>query len=328
MKRLLPCCRRQIPAALGAFALVVTTAVAQAADLAALQGKWPQLGLHASLSEPTTPQVEQGSDLQLRLTSDATASIAIVLEGKAGGVRLHTLSRPDSGDELVPGTEMLYPDMGYGETLYADLPVGEATVWVIASDKTLFPPGEGLKKGVPASMSAPALAGEIETAEARGLIHHVAVVRLPIDVVAPDTKEFVTKQDFISFYAVRTRSVRNADRGFRIGFEFNSATLDDWSKRQLQAVGEGMRDPHLAGFHFSIEGHTDDVGTQAYNYSLSVRRAEAVRDFLSRQIGVPADRLTVKGFGDTRPAMPGTTPVARAENRRVVIRRLDSAAPQ
>jgi outer membrane protein OmpA-like peptidoglycan-associated protein len=326
MKRLRRWC--QISAALGALALVAATAVAQGADLGAFQGKWPQLGLHASLSEPTTPEVEQGSDLQLRLTSDATASIAIVLEGKAGEARLHTLSRPDSGDELVPGTEMLYPDMGYGETLYADLPVGEATVWVVASDRTLFPPGKDLKEGAPASMSASALAHQIQTAESRGLIHHVTVLRLPIDVVAPNMKEFVTKQDFISFYAVRTRSVRNANRGFRIGFKFNSATLDNWSKRQLEAVGEGMRDAQLASFRFSIEGYTDDVGTEAYNYALSVRRAKAVRDFLSREMGVPEDRLTARGFGDTRPAAPGTSAAARQENRRVVIRRLDPVPPE
>lgn len=317
-------CRRRIPAALGVLVLAVVTTGVQAAALGEFQDKWPQLGLHASLSEPTTPEVEQGNDLQIRLSSDTTASVAIALEGNAGDVRLHTVNRPDAGDELVPGTEMLYPDMGYGETLYADLPVGEATVWIIASDKTLFPPGRDLKGGVPVSMKASALAHQIETAEMRGLIHHITVIRLPIDVVAPNTKEFVTKQNFVSFYAVRTRGIRDANRGFRIGFKENSDQLDDWSRRQLEAVGEGMQDPALSGYKFSLEGHTDDLGTDAYNDALSLRRAETVRIFLEKVTGVSVSRLSVRGYGKEDPVVPGTSDTARAANRRVVIRRLDT----
>lgn len=67
-----------------------------------------------------------------------------------------------------------------------------------------------------------------------------------------------------------------------------------------------------------IEGHTDSVGSPEMNQALSLRRAEAVRDELVAQ-GVPADRLSVQGFGPTRPIADNATPAGRANNRRVEI---------
>lgn len=316
--------------ALGSLGLLLSgftlATAAAAAGLESVATNWPDLGLQAALAAPANPQVEQGSDLQIRLSSRQTASVTIAMEDSAHHVRLHPLNRPDSADQLVPGTQMLYPDLGYGETLYADLPVGAATVWVIATDRTLFPPNTDQAHTTQPLVDAGALERQISDARARGLVSTVAVERIALEVIAPPVKDFVSKQDFVSFYAVRTRSVTNADRGFRIGFKTNSAELDDWSKRQLEAVGEGMRDPQLQTYRFALEGYTDDTGTEAYNKALSERRAQTVRDFLSKQMGVPGVRLDAAGFGSTRPAVKGTDSEARAQNRRVVIRRLDSAS--
>ena len=67
-----------------------------------------------------------------------------------------------------------------------------------------------------------------------------------------------------------------------------------------------------------IEGHTDSVGKAAMNQELSVRRATAVRDQLVAG-GVAANRLSVTGFGDTRPVANNDSPTGRANNRRVEI---------
>ena len=67
-----------------------------------------------------------------------------------------------------------------------------------------------------------------------------------------------------------------------------------------------------------IEGHTDSVGKAAMNQELSVRRATAVRDQLVAG-GVAATRLSVTGFGDTRPVANNDSPTGRANNRRVEI---------
>ena len=68
----------------------------------------------------------------------------------------------------------------------------------------------------------------------------------------------------------------------------------------------------------TIQGFTDSVATGAYNQGLSVRRAEAVKEYLVRQ-GIAADRLETKAYGEDRPAASNQTPDSRALNRRVEL---------
>ncbi len=65
-----------------------------------------------------------------------------------------------------------------------------------------------------------------------------------------------------------------------------------------------------------IEGHTDDVGTNEYNMSLSQRRADAVGDYL-RTAGVSGSRLIVKWYGESQPKVENNSDANRALNRRV-----------
>lgn len=66
-----------------------------------------------------------------------------------------------------------------------------------------------------------------------------------------------------------------------------------------------------------VEGHTDSVGSDAYNQTLSERRANAVRDVLVNQYGVGSDRVNAVGYGETRPVADNATADGRAVNRRV-----------
>jgi outer membrane protein OmpA-like peptidoglycan-associated protein len=70
--------------------------------------------------------------------------------------------------------------------------------------------------------------------------------------------------------------------------------------------------------HFSVEGHTDSVGSIAANNALSLRRANAVRDYLIGQ-GVRASSIDVVGFGSSMPNSDNSTADGRARNRRVDI---------
>jgi len=65
-----------------------------------------------------------------------------------------------------------------------------------------------------------------------------------------------------------------------------------------------------------IEGHTDNVGADAYNLSLSQKRAEAVGNYLKNN-NIPANRLTIKWYGKTEPKVDNDTDAHRAQNRRV-----------
>jgi outer membrane protein OmpA-like peptidoglycan-associated protein len=65
-----------------------------------------------------------------------------------------------------------------------------------------------------------------------------------------------------------------------------------------------------------VEGHTNDIGDDAFNYGLSERRAAAVVDWLVRS-GIDRNRLASKGYGETRPVVPNDSDEHRAQNRRV-----------
>jgi OOP family OmpA-OmpF porin len=69
----------------------------------------------------------------------------------------------------------------------------------------------------------------------------------------------------------------------------------------------------------SIEGHTDNVGTEAMNMRLSTKRAEAVRAYLVQK-GVAPDRLESVGYGPTRPIASNKTAMGRGQNRRTEFR--------
>jgi OOP family OmpA-OmpF porin len=68
----------------------------------------------------------------------------------------------------------------------------------------------------------------------------------------------------------------------------------------------------------SIEGHTDNRGSESYNMGLSQRRAESVRAFLIRS-GVSPERISAEGLGEAYPVASNDTPAGRLQNRRVEI---------
>jgi outer membrane protein OmpA-like peptidoglycan-associated protein len=67
-----------------------------------------------------------------------------------------------------------------------------------------------------------------------------------------------------------------------------------------------------------VDGHTDSVGSDAYNQDLSEKRAGAVRDYLVQQ-GIPVSTVTTVGFGKTQPIASNTTAAGRQQNRRVEV---------
>jgi outer membrane protein OmpA-like peptidoglycan-associated protein len=100
-------------------------------------------------------------------------------------------------------------------------------------------------------------------------------------------------------------------------FDTNSAELRPQALSLLAELKRTMIDPHPAA-RISIEGHTDDVGADADNQSLSERRARSVSAWLAGQ-GVAAARMEASGAGETRPWVPNTSAANRAQNRRIEI---------
>ena len=107
-----------------------------------------------------------------------------------------------------------------------------------------------------------------------------------------------------------------------VTFEFGSWELSEEEARALTGVAEALRraiEGNPAEV-FLIEGHTDAVGSEVDNLTLSDRRAETVATILTETYGVPAENLTTQGYGE-RSLKVDTQEPAR-ENRRVTIRRI------
>ena len=100
-------------------------------------------------------------------------------------------------------------------------------------------------------------------------------------------------------------------------FETGKAQLQPESRPVLKEIAATLKQhPELK---ILIEGHTDNVGTPASNLTLSDARAAAVKAALVSDFAIDGGRITTKGLGDTKPAVPNTTATGRAQNRRVEI---------
>jgi OmpA-OmpF porin, OOP family len=104
-----------------------------------------------------------------------------------------------------------------------------------------------------------------------------------------------------------------------IQFATGSAELTPTAIRQLAPLGEALNTETLAPYRFRIEGHTDTVGSAAFNQMLSGRRALAVRELLVRRYGVSPSRLEAVGYGDTQLLVPTPPETPEARNRRVQV---------
>jgi outer membrane protein OmpA-like peptidoglycan-associated protein len=99
-------------------------------------------------------------------------------------------------------------------------------------------------------------------------------------------------------------------------FEFDKADLRPEDRELLSRIAGILMTSH--DYTVSVNGHTDDVGTDDYNQKLSERRAEAVRDYLVKA-GLAPDILSVQGHGKSMPLVRGTSDAARGKNRRVEL---------
>jgi outer membrane protein OmpA-like peptidoglycan-associated protein len=102
-----------------------------------------------------------------------------------------------------------------------------------------------------------------------------------------------------------------------IYFAFNSAALDPASEPALSEMSKLLA--KHTDWTLAIEGHTDNIGGNAFNQTLSTQRADAVRSALVTRYHIAAARLRSAGFGATRPREPNTTIEGRARNRRVEL---------
>ena len=104
-----------------------------------------------------------------------------------------------------------------------------------------------------------------------------------------------------------------------VHFDFNKSTLKRESIKTLNQVYSFLaQNPDL---FFEIAGHTDNIGSIAYNQRLSQRRAKAVYNYLTTK-GIAPDHLTPRGHGELKPIATNSTPEGRRLNRRAEMKRI------
>ena len=155
----------------------------------------------------------------------------------------------------------------------------------------------------------------VESAEARGELAEVQKRR---------AHELDRMQEALNRIAPTKRTPAGmvmtlSESAFR--FEFDKSDLRTENRETLSRIAGVL----LAsdGYRIFVDGHTDDVGTDEYNKSLSERRAATVRKYLV-EAGIPSEVITTQGFGKQQPLANEKSRDGRAQNRRVEIGIVDT----
>jgi len=100
-----------------------------------------------------------------------------------------------------------------------------------------------------------------------------------------------------------------------IEFDTNKADIKPKYDAELKALGDFLAEfPKAKG---EISGHTDNVGSKAFNQKLSQRRADSVKKYMVEKLIIDAARISTKGYGETKPVASNKTKAGKAQNRRI-----------
>lgn len=105
----------------------------------------------------------------------------------------------------------------------------------------------------------------------------------------------------------------------QILFDFNQAELKPAMHDKLKKTADIVREYQDHNVKVFVEGHTDDIGSKAYNLELSEKRAQMVMRYLVEEEAVPSSVIIMKGYGKSLPIRRSRSAEARAHNRRVEI---------
>ena len=127
-----------------------------------------------------------------------------------------------------------------------------------------------------------------------------------VTVKAADMADALATKGFVDLYG--------------INFDTDKTDIKPESASTLSEVASLMKIDR--SLKLEVSGHTDNAGAKDHNMQLSQGRAQAVVRALSTTYGIEASRLVAKGYGDTKPVAPNTSPDNMAKNRRVELRKM------
>jgi len=149
-----------------------------------------------------------------------------------------------------------------------------------------------------------------EAAKEKITARTTAIIAKPVVMTAPRRKP-------VSVIAAEKDFSKPGCVNISVEFETNSTEAPpDIDGKMQRLTAYLVKYPQA---RFTITGHTDHVGSDAYNKALSLRRAERVKSYLIEKFSIEAKRLIVKGAGSSQPVADNSTPEGRKLNRRVTI---------
>ena len=104
----------------------------------------------------------------------------------------------------------------------------------------------------------------------------------------------------------------------QVRFSVDRADLSDEAMAALDTFAESVKTDNQ-NVYIEIQGHTDSTGSEAYNESLGLERAEATRRYLSHHHGFALHRMSVISYGESAPVVDNDSRENRSRNRRVVL---------
>jgi outer membrane protein OmpA-like peptidoglycan-associated protein len=131
---------------------------------------------------------------------------------------------------------------------------------------------------------------------------------------AKKTVEFQVAEKASSTYSPEIISLKD------LKFDFNSTNIADQSIAELNGVVELLRNDAKLIKRIEVEGHTDSVGSAAYNEKLSQKRADAIKKFLGDNLGLDQEQILSTGYGEEFPIADNANYQGRSTNRRVNLK--------
>ena len=105
----------------------------------------------------------------------------------------------------------------------------------------------------------------------------------------------------------------------KIEFKVNSAKISEKANSVVDSLGTALTSIPGKSMQVRLVGHTDSAGKSEYNRSLSLKRAESVRNYLAVHFNIDPARIEIQGMGEDQPIASNESAQGRAQNRRVEV---------
>lgn len=295
------------------FALSACTAVVHAGapstqELDDLFAEKQNADFSVSINNSARKEWRVGDSIKLHVKSKKACDLQMIHLDSNGVASLFNLGRVEANKETVFPKGVDYMSI--------EPPLGKDQIYAACSNKKM-PQVDELSVPSTDNVVEADFVAKMSKRYASKLDKNALVAKLTYDVKGRNDELALVSDDIVSFYTIRSRTIKRPKLDLNVNFDFRSAELNDEGRALLDEVGKALNDDRMKGARFELNGHTDDIGSDEYNLDLSSQRAVTVGKYLQGAHKVDAGRVIPKGYGESAPKVENTDDDARAENRRV-----------